>query len=164
MIPVYSLLLVCVPPLPSAHEAAGATGIRRSPRPLQGGRFKQRLGRIARRGRDVVSAVPRHCEPTGRANARPMTGSAKQSIKPQRKNGLLRCARNDGATSNRLWLFENSNRGYSLNTNAPHPQPSSPANTDLILRSLRSKRLEGWTQRTDSRPSFETRARARSSG
>src|SRR5260370_33852798 len=23
---------------------------------------------------------PRHCEPTGRANARPMTGSAKQSI------------------------------------------------------------------------------------
>jgi hypothetical protein len=37
----------------------------------------------------------RHCEPTGRANARPMTGSAKQSIAPQKKNGLLRCARND---------------------------------------------------------------------
>jgi len=37
-------------------------------------------------------------------------------------------------------------------------------NTDLILRSLRSKRLEGWTQRMGSRPSFETRARARSSG
>ena len=36
--------------------------------------------------------------------------------------------------------------------------------TDLILRSLRSKRLEGWTQRMDSRLSFETRARARSSG
>jgi hypothetical protein len=30
---------VCVLPLPSAHEAAGATGIRRSPRPLLGGRF-----------------------------------------------------------------------------------------------------------------------------
>src|SRR3989442_4792871 len=30
-------------------------------------------------------------------------------------------------------------------------------NTDLILRSLRSKRLEGWTQNRDSRPSFETR-------
>src|SRR5712675_613159 len=30
----YSLLLVCVLPLQSAHEAAGATGIRRSPRPL----------------------------------------------------------------------------------------------------------------------------------
>ncbi|HEY1637300.1 MAG TPA: hypothetical protein VGF62_02150 [Rhizomicrobium sp.] len=26
--------------------------------------------------------VNRHCEPTGRANARPMTGSAKQSIRP----------------------------------------------------------------------------------
>jgi hypothetical protein len=37
-------------------------------------------------------------------------------------------------------------------------------NTDLILRSLQSKRLEGWPQRMDSQPSFETRARARSSG
>ena len=34
VIPGYSLLLVCVLPLPSAHEAAGAKGIRRSPRPL----------------------------------------------------------------------------------------------------------------------------------
>jgi len=35
--------------------------------------------------------------------------------------------------------------------------------SDLILRSLRSKRLEGWMQSADSRPSFETRAKARSS-
>jgi hypothetical protein len=28
---------------------------------------------------------PRHCEPTGRANARPMTGSAKQSISPRKE-------------------------------------------------------------------------------
>jgi hypothetical protein len=42
----------------------------------------------------------RHCEPTGRANARPMTGSAKQAIKQQeRKGGLLRrfAPRNDVA-------------------------------------------------------------------
>src|SRR5260370_10475865 len=31
----------------------------------------------------------RHCEPTGGANARPMTGSAKQSISRQDKCGLL---------------------------------------------------------------------------
>src|SRR5438552_17598283 len=31
-----------------------------------------------------------NCEPTGRANARPMTGSAKQSISRRRKYGLLR--------------------------------------------------------------------------
>ena len=40
----------------------------------------------------------RHCEPTGRANARPMTGSAKQSTAPrERKSGLLRrsAPRND---------------------------------------------------------------------
>src|SRR5450631_2658719 len=45
----------------------------------------------------------------------------------------------------------------------PPPPLVVPANdpvkdTDLILRSLRSKRLEEWTQRADSRPSFETRA------
>src|SRR5882724_8902180 len=34
VIPVYSLLLVCFLPMPSAHEPAGATGTRRSPRPL----------------------------------------------------------------------------------------------------------------------------------
>src|SRR5579863_4132181 len=36
------------------------------------------------------SFLSRHCEPTGRANARPMTGSAKQSIATKRQNGLLR--------------------------------------------------------------------------
>src|SRR6266436_2980961 len=56
-----------------------------------------------------------------------------------------------------------------MDKSRPNSQLSSPAkelvkDTDLILRSLRSKRLEGRTQRTDSRPSFETRARARSSG
>ncbi len=42
----------------------------------------------------------RHCEPPGRANARPMTGSAKQSIERHtRMDGLLRrsAPRNDGA-------------------------------------------------------------------
>jgi sulfur-oxidizing protein SoxY len=33
--------------------------------------------------------------------------------------------------------------------------------TDLILRSARSARLEGWRQSTNPRPSFETRAQAR---
>jgi len=41
----------------SAHEAAGAKGIRRSPRPLRGGRFKQCLGRMASRGRECVFGV-----------------------------------------------------------------------------------------------------------
>jgi hypothetical protein len=35
-----------------AHEAAGALGIRRSPRPLWAEGFMQNLGRIARRGRE----------------------------------------------------------------------------------------------------------------
>src|SRR6185437_14630110 len=42
---------------------------------------------------------PRHCEePTGRANARPMTGSAtKQSRAARGTPGLLRYARNDAS-------------------------------------------------------------------
>src|ERR1700734_3012708 len=44
-------------------------------------------------------ANPRHYEPTGRANARPLTGSAKQSIVQQSKSGFLRrvAPRNDVA-------------------------------------------------------------------
>jgi hypothetical protein len=43
----------------------------------------------------------RHCEPTGRANARPMTGSAKQSIRSKGKvDCFVACApRNDGRVS-----------------------------------------------------------------
>ena len=47
------------------------------PHALLGRKIQQSLGRMARRGRE--RAFRRHCEPTGRANARPMTGSAKQS-------------------------------------------------------------------------------------
>src|SRR5216683_1439122 len=46
-------ILVCVLPLPSAHEAAGATGIRRSPRPLLGGRSINASG-ASRREDEVV--------------------------------------------------------------------------------------------------------------
>jgi hypothetical protein len=51
------------------------------------------------------AASARHCEPTGRANARPMTGSAKQSTRLQKKAGLLRrfTPRNDG----KLWCDTN---------------------------------------------------------
>src|SRR5258708_32985057 len=43
-------------PLQSAHEAAGAAGTRHSPRPLfsRGRKIHQRLGRVARRGRERV--------------------------------------------------------------------------------------------------------------
>ena len=68
MIPVYSLLLVCVLPIPSAHEAAGATGIRRSPRPLLGGSFINASGASRREGATVcldVVAICRRCERSG---------------------------------------------------------------------------------------------------
>jgi hypothetical protein len=45
-----------------------------------------------------AGSIIRHCEPTGRANARPMTGSAKQSRGNTWSTGLLRrfAPRNDG--------------------------------------------------------------------
>ena len=91
MIPVYSLLLVCVLPIPSAHEAAGATGIRRSPRPRRSGRFINGSGAL--RG-EVVNA-----------SLGVIASAAKQSIAAA-KDGLLRFARNDGSPPELSWLFE----------------------------------------------------------
>jgi hypothetical protein len=48
-VPVYSLLLVCVLPIQSAHETAGAAGTRHSPRPPWGREINARLGRFAPR-------------------------------------------------------------------------------------------------------------------
>ena len=58
MIPGYSLLLVCFLPIQSAHEAAGAKGARRSPRPLiaEGGKLIAKLARNARRDREAAFA------------------------------------------------------------------------------------------------------------
>jgi hypothetical protein len=84
VIPVYSLLLVCFPPLPSAHETAGATGIRHSPRPQGGERFVNDSG--ASRGEIAKACLKfkyRHCE-----------RSEAIHLAAQRKNGLLRFARN----------------------------------------------------------------------
>jgi hypothetical protein len=48
----------------------------------------------------VCEARLGHCEPTGRANARPMTGSAKQSRGQARLDSFVRYAlRNDGGAS-----------------------------------------------------------------
>src|ERR1700704_2063977 len=41
----------------SAHEAAGAAGIRHSPRPFVGRKINAKLGRIAPRDREVVSGI-----------------------------------------------------------------------------------------------------------
>src|ERR1700687_5830883 len=76
----------------------------------------------------------RHCEPTGRANARPMTGSAKQSIgAAELKSGLLRrfAPRNDVKSRHSfafprrnapgwcMYLSPNRGRGECRVPNAP---------------------------------------------
>jgi len=104
VIPVYSLLLVCVLPTTKCTRGRGCNGHPAFPTPSKGGRFINASGALRGEVADV-----------------------------------------------RL-----------MDKSRPNSQLSSPAkelvkDTDLILRSLRSKRLEGWTQRTDSRPSFETR-------
>jgi hypothetical protein len=71
-----------------AHETAGAARTRSSLRPLLGGRIVNSSGANARRGRGVVFMY-RHCE-----------RSEAIHLAAQRKNGLLRFARNDE-------LFEN---------------------------------------------------------
>jgi hypothetical protein len=58
----------------------------------------------------------RHCEPTGRANARPMTDSAKQSIPPrkERKSGLLRGASSGARRTDTKGLRPDQNQTRSI--------------------------------------------------
>ena len=72
---------------PRVQRASG-----RSPRPLWAENSSNASGAARREVVNVCLKLDRrHCEPTGRANARPMTGSAKQSILSFFcRNGLLR--------------------------------------------------------------------------
>ena len=83
-----------------AHETAGASGTRHSPRPLWGRNDHAQLGRIAPRGaKPYVELEQRHCE-----------RSEAIHLATQRKNGLRRFARNDGSTTEASWLSEKLNR------------------------------------------------------
>jgi len=95
----FTCMLVCVFLLMHiAHETVGAARTRLSLRPhfFWGGMIcKPRTHRVARTRKCVQSVAS--IEPTGGANARPMTGSAtKQSSSSFAAPGLLRFARNDG--------------------------------------------------------------------
>jgi hypothetical protein len=83
---------VCVLPIPSAHEAAGATGIRHSPRPLWAENSSNASGASRREDANV------------RLEFHVIASAAKQSILSLRLDGLLRFARNDSSTI--VWLFE----------------------------------------------------------
>ena len=80
-------------PMQSAHEAAGAAGTRHSPRPLRGRKIDANLGRTAPRDREAVSGIRVPSLRAKRSNPSFL----------ERRDGLLRCARNDGC----LGLFEN---------------------------------------------------------
>jgi hypothetical protein len=87
-VPVYSLLLVCVLPIQSAHEAAGATGTRHSPRPLWGGRFINGSGALRRgvaKPRLMRMSAP-HSQPSSPAKAGDpvFRGASDRIEKPQR--------------------------------------------------------------------------------
>src|SRR5258708_16262574 len=74
-----------------------------------------------------------HCEPTGRANARPMTGSAKQSILPRaiRKTGLLRRGVYHRARPRRDPLAPRHDGGDQEASNTETAPP--PAGPDLLV-------------------------------
>ena len=105
--------------MPSAHEAAGATGTRRSPRPLRGGRIINASG--ASRREDVNARLKSGifvgwAKPPGRANARPMTGSACPPFKNDDVDG------GHGASAPLPTL-----RNLIEYERVRHAQPSSPA-------------------------------------
>jgi len=117
---VYSLLLVCVLPLPSAHEAAGATGIRHS-HALFGGRFSNASDASRREGVNVRSGIRKLSFPdvqvhivdaplgAGPESILPVvvmdSGLARSLSSGRASRGPVGAPRNDGSQLN--WLFEN---------------------------------------------------------
>src|SRR6266571_3228399 len=89
----------------SGFRAPRASGV---PHALFGREINQRLGRIASRGRERVFAVIARSEAT------------KQSILSLRQDGLLRCARNDGARDGMLRFARNDGRGDGMLRGACH--------------------------------------------
>src|SRR4051812_30247722 len=106
--------------LQSAHEAAGATGTRHSPRPLMGESFMHDPGEM-RRG------VANACLPSLRVNG--SSGCAPDDrlreaihLAAQRKNGLLRrCAPRDGGLQ-----LKSSLGSVKIEPNNKHARRSAP--------------------------------------
>src|SRR6266403_1687303 len=88
----------------------------------------------------------RHCEPTGRANARPMTGSAKQSILPSKERVdcfVASAPRNDGRPASR------SRRGNLLNVIASEAKQSILPSKEEAIH-LAEQRKSGLLRRLRS--------------
>src|SRR5258707_4010041 len=96
-----------------------------------------------------AGVIIRHCEPTGRANARPMTGSAKQSLGPLAELDCVvaRAPRNDAScvtTGETYGAFLSPNfacnSGHSrsrLNGTAVKRMPGASANA-MPIRACRA--------------------------
>jgi hypothetical protein len=106
-------------PMQSAHEAAGATGTRRSPRPLWAEELNNASGASRREGvnaRLKSGIFVGWAKPPGPANARPMTGSACPPFKNDDVDG------GHGASAPLPTL-----RNLIEYERVRHAQPSSPA-------------------------------------
>ena len=129
---------MCILATNSAHEAAGASGARHSPRPLfSGRRLIANLGRVAPRDREGVFAFA------------VIASEAKQStLSFLLYYGLLRFARNDGLTIIFApWLFE------KLNPISAVPKAGRPSPLPLWERSDRIVRCDpGEGLRSHDRP------------
>src|SRR6266566_2627193 len=132
-------------------------------------------GEAPRHARDLRDrAGGRCCEAHADPGARPAdrrrhslrrpSGLARDPLQPEEPAGDRRSAddKNGAAATDAGGAEEDGDR-HAVAVYVVPRERGCEYISDLILRSLRSKRLEGWMQGADSRPSFETRARARSS-
>src|SRR5882724_12552533 len=108
----------------SAHEAAGALGIRRSPRPLLGGRFINASG-ASRRG--VVNAClmntsAPHPQPSSPAKAGdPVFRGVSGEIEKLQRTGYPACAGYDGSWWSRCRVLSRMSRSLSSGAHSRDP-------------------------------------------
>src|ERR1700704_5523148 len=97
--------LVCLTTL--CARGCGCSGHPAFPTPSVGRKIHAQLGRIAPRGREVVSEI-RAVIACDKREAFAQGSTCDEAIHTffARQDGLLRFARNDGSTPDCLWLFE----------------------------------------------------------
>jgi hypothetical protein len=114
----------------SAHEAAGALGIRRSPRPLLGGRFINASGASRREIAKLrlMNASAPHTQSSSPAKAGdPVLRDADDGIERPQRTGCPACAGHDS-------VVRGGTVAIIASASAPHPQPSSPATRVARMR------------------------------
>jgi hypothetical protein len=150
---------VCVLPLPSAHEAAGATGIRRSPRPLWAeDSSTARALRVARTNVCLMDKSTPHSQPSSPAKAGdPVFRGVGDGIEKLRRTGY-------SAGACHRALAEGETRWRSMTIFARSGLSRRSSTSDCVRRSSQSRRRKAEATKQSALSLLASRSGMKSRG